>query len=928
MEQTKRSTGSRVALGVALGVGLLLFLAATAEAATPRVVSISDVRVSGAGTVTVEWSASTEASGGTVYYDVYRDDVPITAASVGSLTPVTSGLTALSAHVAAASGEVTQAYVWYYTVVAKDAVANASAPGANWAPDPHGSWRSAHSVQSCTRCHNAHGGGVDYRSRDGCYLCHGDTSSSAAMGAKSSAHVEREFFDYADQTPGSRHRNATMTSGRNDCGACHTAHRSPHYIGASGSYVAASSYPKMLRVHTGSTYEYFSQATDPRGGDFCFACHGADGGTAIGGIGGSAAYGATGGDHNESGYSALPHGPETVYANDHPATNPAVQCLACHHRHASATGRLIDYRASGTSDSETYARSGLCFACHSASTSETLVAAGYAPPFSWNHRDVEAEFTEGGSAHPWAISATGTSLTCVNCHNVHFVDEGDTSAWDASRVVDPDDTTSAMSGSTYGSTPADFCMRCHDGSPPEATVTASTVVPYSPGFSTVTAPYFPGWDKTAAGYSFADAGHANATAANGRALCENCHDPHASDFPRLAAWTKPPTATGLDAGTRENTSTVLSREEHLCYRCHGNGTEGDRAAGAMDVATKMALTYAHPADDHVGRHVDTETASGLSTRHAECPDCHDPHAAREIGGTATQDSKESTAGGAVCGAYGASVTYVVQNWGTPSSFSPVRLGGGATDFEAYVCFKCHSTNTTQPSTQIDVARSFNPSNHSSHNVLGQSTSMQSAFTVVPQGQSTSMSVTWALPAASLFLSTGWTTDSKMTCTGCHTNDQNSSTQAKGPHGSSAEWLIDPDYARDFTTVGLYETGVGMGYRSGSSTLEATDVICAKCHDLYHSGQGEGGWSNEPHARSSHMIDGSRQAKCIDCHGAIPHGIGRPRLLGYTTDGDFASTNTEAIAVVSHTLSNGAPQWSKNDCATSSCHRRNITNEWP
>jgi predicted CXXCH cytochrome family protein len=684
----------------------------------------------------------------------------------------------------------------------------------------------------------------------------------------------------------------------------------------------------MLRVHTGSTYVYFSQASDPKSQEFCFACHGDDNGTAISGVGGSAAYGTTGGDHNQSGYGASAHGTGTVYANDHPSTDPAAQCLACHHQHASAADRLIDYRASGTTDADAYAQAGLCFECHSDSSSESKVAAGYSAPFAWNDRDVEAEFTGGASAHPWVTAASGASLTCVNCHNVHFVEEGGSSAWDASRVVDPDDTTAPMTGSTYGSAITDFCIACHDGDPPEATVTASVVVPYTPAFSSVTAPYFPGWDKTATGYSFADAGHAGASAADGRALCENCHDPHASDFPRLTAWTKPSAASGLDAGTRENTSTSLSREEHLCYRCHGNGTEGDRAAGAKDVATKMALTYAHPADDYVGRHADTETASSLSTRHAECPDCHDPHAAREVGGTATQDSKESTAGGALYGVYGAAVTYAVQNWGAPSSFAAKRIGGDTTDFEAYVCFKCHSTNTAQPSTQIDVARGFNPSNHSSHNVLGQSTSMQSAFTVIPQGQSTSLSVTWALPAASLFLKSGWTRDSKMTCSDCHTNDQTSATQAKGPHGSSAEWLIDPDYSRDFSTVGLYDTGVGMAYDNGSGFSEATDVICAKCHDLYHPGQGDGGWSNEPHSRNGHMIDSSRETLCVDCHVAIPHGIGRPRLLGYTTDGDYASVRTLSIAVVSHTLSGGAPQWSKDDCRTSGCHSKPQSNMWP
>ena len=60
----------------------------------------------------------------------------------------------------------------------------------------------------------------------------------------------------------------------------------------------------------------------------------------------------------------------------------------------------------------------------------------------------------------------------------------------------------------------------------------------------------------------------------------------------------------------------------------------------------------------------------------------------------------------------------------------------------------------------------------------------------------------------------------MTCTDCHTNDQNSATQAKGPHGATADWIIDPAYPTDWRTT--YLTGTISG-------MDNTTNICAKCH---------------------------------------------------------------------------------------------------
>lgn len=542
----------------------------------------------------------------------------------------------------------------------------------------------------------------------------------------------------------------------------------------------------------------------------------------------------------------------------------------------------------------------------------------------------------------WAVTSTYDvyttsqgSLTCASCHNVHYNKaEKASGVWDMDRASDPDNTKNVVTSTVYGSAASDFCMRCHDGATAAATTTAGVVVPYSAAFGTVAAPYFPGWNKEGGtNLKFSESGHKIATVANGKALCETCHDPHASDNARLGAWTRPAGVTWTGgfsiAGSRANTSTV-AREENLCYKCHGNGSAlYPRSAGAKDVYTKANPTGAATNNKHVigtytGRHTDTETAAllGGTNRHSECTDCHDPHVAKKVASTALHTVGSSLAGGAVYGAWGTSVDYTgsATNWGAPlaAAFTPVRLAGGANDLEAYLCLKCHSTNTIVPVGQGNIAQEFNPSNASYHNVLGQSVGMKSNFTVVDSG-GTSRNVSWAVPTASFF-TTGWTVNSKMTCTDCHTNNLTAATQASGPHGSTVKWLIDPAYSTDWRTAFVS--------RSAANGMSSTTIICAKCHDLNGP---SGVWSNNVHSHEKHS-DSLASGGCVICHVSTPHGWKRPRLLvNVDSDGVYsgATRGTTQVSTVGHTLNGqGAASWSKNDCATD-CgeHPTNIT-YWP
>lgn len=528
------------------------------------------------------------------------------------------------------------------------------------------------------------------------------------------------------------------------------------------------------------------------------------------------------------------------------------------------------------------------------------------------------------------VTATG-SLTCANCHNVHYVGKGTAGvAWSMARASDPDNTKLAAPSS-----PTDFCLRCHDGTPPASSTDASTIVPYSVAFSDVTSPLFHGWNKAASGADFASSGHKATTIQKlaGQFGCQTCHDPHASRNARLTAITQIPdgsTSSGHLNVSRDNSTTWS--EQALCYGCHDGRRSGScSSAGChntdmswLNVQTAFAQTYRHPVE-RSGRHTDTETASqlGASNRHAECADCHDPHAARR--GRHTTGS--SLAGEVLRGATGVKPTVWPSNWTAVSSanWTTARLDGGSSDYEAYLCFKCHSSYSGQPFTatrsdntnytSTDQALEFNPSNFSYHNVLGQSVGMQSSFTFVDSG-GTTRNVTWAVPTNSFFVSgSSWTVNSMMTCTECHTN---STASAKGPHGSSVSWLLDPAYPTDWQTAYLSNSTNGMS---------STTIICAKCHDLNGS---SGAWSNNVHSAGDHQ--GSfNKGGCVNCHIKIPHGWKRPRLLvRVDADGAYSGSTSglTRIGTANITLNSGQANWNKNNCSTNCGEHGSITPYWP
>ncbi|MDL2122661.1 MAG: hypothetical protein LWX51_06165 [Deltaproteobacteria bacterium] len=324
--------------------------------------------------------------------------------------------------------------------------------------------------------------------------------------------------------------------------------------------------------------------------------------------------------------------------------------------------------------------------------------------------------------------------------------------------------------------------------------------------------------------------------------CAHCHEQHAS----IDGAEPAPNSVSPDPGPDQ--VLLFSEEETVCEYCHDGNSAADNIQIQFD-----DKTYAHPTDDYSGVHKVSESTTAdmdpgdydpTNSLHAECVDCHNPHAAGSTVHTAETNTVTAT-----------SPLYKVSGvnppstaaWVTPAAASytekPTSTG---ISFEYELCYKCHSS-WTGPNDPVvrDTAKEFNSANASYHSV--EDTGKASAYG------------TYVNP---------WDKDSLMYCSDCHGSE--TSSDPAGPHGSTIAHILKGNYNRD--------TG-----KSGQST---SDHLCFDCHDYqtYKAGGTNSGGSG--FAKSSgnlHTSTNHNAAVCMDCHSALPHGINRKHLIVLTTD---------------------------------------------
>lgn len=671
---------------------------------------------------------------------------------------------------------------------------------------PHGNYSS--NTNACSICHGMHSAasprGLKQASEPPvgtlpvvaplCFSCHDGTGALS--------NVKAQFADVA----GNVSYHPVMGTGNLliapmlNCTACHNVHGDRKPAPETGIY------PRLLRQ-----FDFSQGGIKVFGGpEFCLTCHGPvdrKWGGNPGDPGFYDYYSFTGGDHtapdavhNQAYYVD----PDTGLRPLEPPSGTGVTCVRCHDQHASRARWLLarDPAAHGEQPLAGMAppangEEEVCFQCHS----------NQVMPRS----DVRSQFEGPGVVSRHDIyGTTGAQLECTSCHGPHTITK-------TNKVTDPHNTKVLIPYSALGDSTS-FCLRCHRANPPQETFTAIAVVPYTIIWSQ--------WAITTNGSGYdKNSVWPASTKANQPGGCASCHvaNAHGSSNPSLLNF---------------------SEEVPVCQNCHA-----DVYAETDPVVLGVVYndySYFHPIQQVNGKHENTENYADmpLANRHAECQDCHDPHAANRV----ASGSRGPGAPGILATLRNVSGVGV-QNG--PAGVTPQYTFKPAADFEYEVCFKCHSAYSWGSQgppmmlfgAQRDPSVDFNTNNASFHPVEA-------------QGRNPGISQAAFVP--------GWGALAQVYCSDCH----RSRPDGKGPHGSANRHILE------------------YPYTAGPGPV-ASNEICFKCHrmEVYRDGMD----TREPASRFFGVVGGQPGVSlhglhvgqlgnsCWNCH--AEHGSPQyPRLL--------------------------------------------------
>jgi predicted CXXCH cytochrome family protein len=288
--------------------------------------------------------------------------------------------------------------------------------------------------------------------------------------------------------------------------------------------------------------------------------------------------------------------------------------------------------------------------------------------------------------------------------------------------------------------------------------------------------------------------------------CESCHKPHTGNTPQRL---------------------IKFPEEATCDPCH------DGSVAARDVAADFRKPFVHPTYSMTPSvHDAAEAPNGFSyplpeidpgaSRHAECSDCHNPHA------SFTTVASSAGVPGSLAG-----------TWGIDATGAPAEPAVA----EFQICFKCHGDSANKPQSsglpdppytrrrleQFNTRLEFDPQNPSHHAVVGPGRNPDVPSLLQP-----------------------YTAGSVIRCTDCHSSDSGPGAGGHGPggpHGSIHNHILE----RNLNT-GDDNAGIDFG---------SMYALCFKCHSEA-SIMGDRSFS----AHRLH-IDGENSS-CLVCHD--PHGI--------------------------------------------------------
>ena len=288
--------------------------------------------------------------------------------------------------------------------------------------------------------------------------------------------------------------------------------------------------------------------------------------------------------------------------------------------------------------------------------------------------------------------------------------------------------------------------------------------------------------------------------------CESCHRPHSGNTPQRI---------------------LKFVEEATCDACH------DGAVATVDVSADFQKAVTHPtysvtpsahdaAESPLNPAATLPEVNAGAPRHAECQDCHNPHAAF------AQAASAPDVTGALKG-----------TWGIDSA--GLKRDPAVAEYE--ICYKCHADSANKPQplglpyppysrrqiVQFNTRLEFDPANPSHHAVEGPGANPDVPSLLAP-----------------------YTTSSVIYCTACHNSDTGPAAGgagASGPHGSAYNHIL--------------ERNLNVGDNNSGTNFAQMYALCFKCHNQTSI---LGDDSFPAHRRH---VDNDNTS-CVVCHDA--HGI--------------------------------------------------------
>lgn len=273
------------------------------------------------------------------------------------------------------------------------------------------------------------------------------------------------------------------------------------------------------------------------------------------------------------------------------------------------------------------------------------------------------------SRHPISGSLNG-SVECENCHNVHSVSA-------TSPVSDPRNTNDSYSYTTpFNRT--QFCLRCHSGSLPAASVGATQYVPWSVTIAAADAAIMNKATNAARSHSTANGSISGPETVE----CTGCHDEHASGAPRLLG------VYDVASGTnRIGATTVTANNNTVCYACHTTGNAAIQSYDASGYPTNGRWPGLAVYAGVNGRHnLSNVIRPGTTYAGGDCKNCHEVHGSSSNVYDELRGSVYSSSYFGFCfDCHNASHVKGLNQW----QYYPIAAGGTSTDSRAG-----HATVTT------------------------------------------------------------------------------------------------------------------------------------------------------------------------------------------------------------------------------------------